>query len=254
MARRHANALPAKAAQIRVALRHHGRNLATRSAHALEASNPITQYRQSSRSPAARRVYTSMFRARQWHGVTRTHFPPRPRKSAWRCDIANAILPHVLPTHYKHHDVAHHLWAYSGTTFFAGRFFHIGWSRLAELLTEMEKTALLPVQTRYTNIGLIPKNERVERPIALTSCLYRLWNRYRKFELQQWQMGLDRDMPWDQARPHRDCLSIAVGRMLKAEIGKHQGVYTVSCLADPAMDLHYPPLHLKLALRLPLPN
>ena len=41
-----------------------------------------------------------MFRAPQWHGATQTHFPLRPRKSAWRCDIANAISPHGLPTHY----------------------------------------------------------------------------------------------------------------------------------------------------------
>ena len=91
----------------------------------------ITRYRQSSRSPATRRVYTSMFRALEWHGATQTHFPPRPCKSAWhcditnvisprcvyvsrsaprkhstnksarRCDITNVISPHVLPTHYK---------------------------------------------------------------------------------------------------------------------------------------------------------
>ena len=38
VARRRANALPTKAAQIRVALRHHGRNFTTRSAHTLEAN------------------------------------------------------------------------------------------------------------------------------------------------------------------------------------------------------------------------
>ena len=30
-----------------------------------------------------------------------THFLPRPRKSAWRCDITDVIWPRVLPTHYK---------------------------------------------------------------------------------------------------------------------------------------------------------
>ena len=70
---------------------------ATRSAHTLR-SNPITRYRQSSRSPATRRVYISVFRAPQWHGATQTHFSPRPRKSAWRCDIAENS-PHGLPTH-----------------------------------------------------------------------------------------------------------------------------------------------------------
>ena len=112
---------------------------------------------------------------------------------------------------------------------------------------------------------MIPKSERIERPIALTSCLYGLWNSYRKHDLQRWQLGLDEDMPWDHARPHKDCLSIAIGRMLKAEIGKHQGIHTVTCLADltcfydtvqldhliePARELNYPPLHLKLALDL----
>ena len=61
-------------------------------------SNPITRYRQSSRSPATRRVYASMFRAPQGHGATQTHFPPRPRKYAWPCDITNVASPHGLPT------------------------------------------------------------------------------------------------------------------------------------------------------------
>ena len=60
---------------------------------------PFVGNHQSSRSPAARRVYTSMIRAPQWHGA-QTHFPPRPRKSAWHCDITNVISPHGLPTHY----------------------------------------------------------------------------------------------------------------------------------------------------------
>ena len=137
--------------------------------------------------------------------------------------------------------------------------------RLSALLTEMERDALLPTQLRYTNIVLIPKSAKVERPIALTSCLYRVWNSYRKYDIQRWQMTLDDDLPWDQARPKRDCLSIAVGRMLKSEIRKHQGVHTVTCLADlscfydtvnldsilePAAELNYPPVHLKLALDL----
>ena len=62
-------------------------------------SKHIARYHHSSRSPATRRVYTSMFRAPQWHGATQTHFPPRPRKSKWRCDITNVISPHGLPTH-----------------------------------------------------------------------------------------------------------------------------------------------------------
>ena len=129
----------------------------------------------------------------------------------------------------------------------------------------MEREGQLPIQLRVTNIVLIPKNEKVERPIALTSCLYRVWCHARKADLQRWQLSLDDNLPWDQARPGKDCLSIAIGRVLHAEIAKHQGIHTVTCLADlacfydhvdldaiiePARELAYPPLHLKLALDL----
>ena len=58
-----------------------------------------------------------MFRAPQWHGAAQTHFPPRPRKSAWHCDITNVIghahCPHTIeaiiprdtannPAHQRH--------------------------------------------------------------------------------------------------------------------------------------------------------
>ena len=44
-----------------------------------------------------------MLRAPQWHGASQTHFPPRPRKSAWHCDITNVISPHgPPPTRSKH--------------------------------------------------------------------------------------------------------------------------------------------------------
>ena len=55
VARRHANALSTKAAQIRMALRHRERNFAPRSAHT--TSNHITRYGLSSRSPATRRAH-----------------------------------------------------------------------------------------------------------------------------------------------------------------------------------------------------
>ena len=57
------------------------------------------------------RLHTSMFRAPLWHGATQTHFPPRPRKSAWHCDITNVMSPHGPPhTRSKHisHDTTNH--------------------------------------------------------------------------------------------------------------------------------------------------
>ena len=64
-------------------------------------SKHVTRYRKSSRSPATRRGEASLFRAPQWHGATQTHFPPRPRKSQWHCNITNVVSPHGLPTHLK---------------------------------------------------------------------------------------------------------------------------------------------------------
>ena len=160
LARPHANTLPTQAAQIPMALQHHERRVATRSAHTLEANIPqnttnhpahqrhaaftpacfalpsgtaprkrraipngtatsrtscrhpvcpntrskhVTRYHKSSRSPATRRVYASLFRAPHWHGATQTHFPPRLRKSQWHCDITNVgrrtVCPHTRSSH-----------------------------------------------------------------------------------------------------------------------------------------------------------
>ena len=97
VARRHANALAAKAAQIRVVPRRRGRNFAAWPADALEA---ILSH-DTANHPSHQQHAACMFRAPQWHGAAQTHFPPRPRKSQWRCDITNVISPHGLPTQWK---------------------------------------------------------------------------------------------------------------------------------------------------------
>ena len=91
------------------------------------------------------------------------------------------------------------------------------------------------------------------------------WNRVRKQDIVRWQLSLDSVMPWDHARPKKDCLSIAVGRMMHSELCKHNNIHKVTCLADlscfydtvnldnliqPARELEYPLLHLKMALDL----
>ena len=63
-------------------------------------------------------------------------------------------------------------------------------------------------------------------------------------------------MPWDHACPKKDCLSIAVGRMLHTKLCKRNQIHTVTCLADrdsliqPASELECPLLPLKLAIDL----
>ena len=94
VARRHANTLPTQAAQIPMALQHHERRVAARSAHteANISQIPIIPL-------TSGRVYASMFRASQWHGATQTHSPPRPREPQWHCNIPNVVSPHGLPIH-----------------------------------------------------------------------------------------------------------------------------------------------------------
>ena len=52
-----------------------------------------------------------MFRAPQWHGATQTHFPPRPRKSQWRCNITNRRVAtrsaHTLEANMSHDTTNH---------------------------------------------------------------------------------------------------------------------------------------------------
>ena len=103
VARRHANAIPTKAAPIFMALRHQERTLATRSVHTLEAhishetANDPAHQRQAAFMPACFALPSGTAPRKQ------THSPPRPRKSQWHCDIANVLWPHGPPhTRSKH--------------------------------------------------------------------------------------------------------------------------------------------------------
>ena len=87
-------------AQIRVALRHHERNFATRSAHTLEAN--ISHDTTNHRSPATRCVHTSVFRAPLWHGATQTHFPPTPRANP-HGTARTKFRPTVCPQKQTYH-------------------------------------------------------------------------------------------------------------------------------------------------------
>ena len=56
---------------------------------------------------------------------------------------------------------------------------------LLHLFQEMEAQALLPTQQQMHMVVMLPKNSSKERPITLTSMLYRVWRRLRKPLLDQ---------------------------------------------------------------------
>ena len=126
----------------------------------------------------------------------------------------------------------------------------------------METQALLPTQQQMHMVVMLPKNSSKERPITLTSVLYRVWCRLRKPLLDQWQ--LPASMDHDRARRGAQVLQVALERLLRQEVHRANGCHGVTCLMDmstfydtinltrlqsEALQLNYPPLLLELAMQ-----
>ena len=136
---------------------------------------------------------------------------------------------------------------------------------LLKLFQDMEHQAQLPTQQQMHMVIMLPKTSTKERPITLTSLLYRVWCRLRKPVLDQWQKQLPPTMQHDRARPGAQVLQVALERLLRQEVHKANGCHGVTCLMDmstfydtinltrlqqEALRLDYPPLMLELAMQL----
>ncbi|CAE7471247.1 unnamed protein product [Symbiodinium natans] len=128
---------------------------------------------------------------------------------------------------------------------------------------ECEAKATWPKQMTVSLIAMLPKNLTRERPIALLHILYRTWVRLRWDLVSTWQVSYAKNAKYDKAVPGSCCLDVAVGRLLRNEVAKTNGVHVVSLFVDlesffdtiqfqqliaAATDLQYPPLILKMAL------
>ena len=128
---------------------------------------------------------------------------------------------------------------------------------------ECEAKAAWPQQMTVSLIAMLPKNLTRERPIALLHILYRTWVRLRWDLVSTWQAGYATTATYDKAVPGSCCLDVAVGRLLRNEVAKTNGVHVVSLFVDlesffdtiqfrqlimAATALQYPPLILKMAL------
>ena len=91
---------------------------------------------------------------------------------------------------------------------------------LLKLYQTMEEEAELPTQLRMHLVVMLPKNSKIERPITLTSVLWRVWCRLRKPLLDEWQRTLPADMDHDRARPGACVLHVALERLLRQEVHK----------------------------------
>ena len=69
---------------------------------------------------------------------------------------------------------------------------------LLQLYQQMESSAELPTQQQMHLVVMLPKNTKMERPITLTSVLWRVWCKLRKPLLDQWQKQLPAFMDHDR--------------------------------------------------------
>ena len=105
-----------------------------------------------------------------------------------------------------------------------------GVTDLCNMPRRWELEGRLPDQVRATLVVLLPKKEDIERPISLTSVLYRTWCRLRWDKLRHWQCNIGQRLPWERSVPGTQVLQVALMRLLKCEVGRAVGRHVISLL------------------------
>ena len=103
---------------------------------------------------------------------------------------------------------------------------------LCHMMRKWELAGRLPEQACTTLVLLLPKKAEVERPISLTSVIYRTWCRLRWDKLRQWQTTIGTRLPWERSLPGTQVLQVALMRLLKCEVGRAVGRHIISLLID----------------------
>ena len=111
---------------------------------------------------------------------------------------------------------------------------------LLQLYQTMESTAELPTQLQMHLVVMLPKNQKLERPITLTSTLWRVWCRLRKSLLDQWQQQLRQEVT--KARKQH-------GITVLMDMSTFYDTIHLASLQEEAIKLDYPPLLLELAMQ-----
>ena len=107
-----------------------------------------------------------------------------------------------------------------------------GVTALCHMYRGWELTGRLPEQVCTTLVLLLPKKEDIERPISLTSVLYRTWCKLRWDKLKQWQCTIGTRLPWERSMPGTQVLHVALMRLLKCEVSRAVDRRVVSLLID----------------------
>ena len=134
---------------------------------------------------------------------------------------------------------------------------------LLVLMRDVELSGCIPIQWATTVVTMLPKNERVERPIALCHAAYRLWAKLRFDEVKAWLTTFTTQAPWEFALPGYSPLDVSIRRLVQAEVAKAkkrcratifidlQTFYESIChssLAAQAIAHSFPPVLVEVAL------
>ena len=107
-----------------------------------------------------------------------------------------------------------------------------GYQMLTDLFHEMEGQVGLPFQMQVVQVALLPKSEIKERPISLTSVLWRIWTKLRRSHLAAWLKEYSREAGFDSAVPGHTSLDPALARLIRAEDHKGRGQTFITLFCD----------------------
>ncbi|CAE7267552.1 unnamed protein product [Symbiodinium sp. CCMP2592] len=137
--------------------------------------------------------------------------------------------------------------------------------QLAGLFRLAETDLTLPLQMLTVQVALLAKTPEKERPISLTSVLWRVYSKLRRPLLESWLKEYAAFAPFDSATPGHTSLDPALSRLIKAEDHKFRNVTFITLFVDlegfydgvdfsrlisQGKALSFPPLLLELSLQL----
>ena len=103
---------------------------------------------------------------------------------------------------------------------------------LTDLYHEMEGQVGVPFQLQVAQVALLPKTALKERPISLTSVLWRIWTKLRRSSLAIWLEEYSRTSGFDSAVPGHTSLDPALARLIRAEDHKFRGQTFITLFCD----------------------
>lgn len=103
---------------------------------------------------------------------------------------------------------------------------------LLDIFRSIECEGILPEQWLTTLVAMLPKNLKVERPIALCNATYRLWAKLRYPEVEAWVKSFQQTAPWEHAVPGQSTLDVSVTRLLQAEMAHGRKLSRVVLFVD----------------------